>query len=71
VKAINQSNEVRVLKRFAREIKRKMPVDPLAKLKTELDKAIQAERYEDAARLRDEIQRKHPMAQGPRRSDAG
>jgi hypothetical protein len=69
VKAVNQSNEVRVLKRFAREIKRKMPVDPLARLKTELDKAIQAERYEDAAKLRDEIQRKHTLAETPRRSE--
>jgi hypothetical protein len=62
-KAVNQSNEVRVLKRFAREIRRKMPVDPLARLKSELDKAVTAERYEDAAKLRDEIQRKNALAQ--------
>jgi hypothetical protein len=65
VKALSQSNEVRVLKRFAREIRRKMPVDPLARLKAELDKAVTAERYEDAARLRDEIQRKSAMAEAP------
>jgi hypothetical protein len=62
LKALNHSNEVRVLKRFAREIKRKMPVDPLARLKSELDKAIHAERYEEAAKLRDEIQRKIAIA---------
>jgi UvrB/uvrC motif len=62
LKALNHSNEVRVLKRFAREIKRKMPVDPLARLKSELDKAIHAERYEEAAKLRDEIQRKTAIA---------
>lgn len=68
-KAVNQSNEVRVLKRFAREIKRKLPVDPLARLKAELDKAIIAERYEDAAKLRDEIQRKNAMAESPEQRD--
>ena len=62
VKAMSRSNEVRVLKRFAREIKRKMPVDPLARLKAELNKAVTAERYEDAAKLRDEIERKNAMA---------
>jgi len=67
LKALNHSNEVRVLKRFAREIKRKMPIDPLARLKSELDKAVHAERYEDAAKLRDEIQRKYAM---PERSDS-
>jgi hypothetical protein len=66
VKAMNQSNEVRVLKRFAREIRRKMPVDPLARLKSELDKAINAERYEDAAKLRDEIQRKTTVSGFPK-----
>jgi hypothetical protein len=61
-KAINQSNEVRVLKRFAREIRRKMPVDPLAKLKADLEKAVQGERYEDAAKLRDQIHSKREIA---------
>jgi len=49
------SNEVRVLKRFAREIKRKLPVDPLAKLRRKLKRAIKDERYEEAAKLRDQI----------------
>lgn len=49
------SNEVRVLKRFAREIKRKLPVDPLAKLRRKLKRAIKDERYEEAAKLRDKI----------------
>lgn len=31
--------------------------DPLTKLKKQLDKAVREERYEDAARLRDELQR--------------
>ncbi len=62
LKAMNQSNEVRVLKRFAREIRKRMPVDPLARLKADLDKAIKAERYEDAAKLRDQIQQESDAA---------
>src|SRR4051812_48294401 len=56
--AYAHSNEVRVLKRFAREIRRKLPVDPIQKLQSQLDRAVKQERYEDAAKLRDEIQRK-------------
>ena len=57
--AADRSNEIRVLKRFGREIRKKMPVDPLEKLNSELNRAVKDERYEDAARLRDEIQRSH------------
>ena len=53
-----ESNEVRVLKRFAREIRKKLPIDPLQKLQSQLDRAVKQERYEDAAKLRDEIRRK-------------
>jgi hypothetical protein len=53
-----ESSEVKVLKRFARDIKKKMPIDPIAKLKTQLERAIKGEHYEEAARLRDEIKRK-------------
>jgi hypothetical protein len=55
--AYAESNEVRVLKRFARDIKRKLPTDPLAQLQGRLARAIKKERYEEAARLRDEIKR--------------
>lgn len=61
--AFSKSNEVRVLKRVAREIRKQMPVDPLQKLQAQLDRAVKAERYEDAARLRDEI-RKQTGASG-------
>lgn len=53
-----QSNEVKVLKQFARDIRKKLPVDPVAKLQSQLEKAVKAEHYEEAARLRDEIKRK-------------
>jgi protein-arginine kinase activator protein McsA len=46
---------VRILKRFAREIRRKLPVDPVARLQSRLEEAVKAERYEEAARLRDMI----------------
>ena len=39
----------------AREIRRKIPVDPLRKLQGQLGRAIRDERYEDAAKLRDAI----------------
>jgi hypothetical protein len=55
--ASSKSNEVRVLKRFARDIRKRMPVDPVQKLQSQLDRAVKSERYEDAARLRDEIRR--------------
>ncbi len=54
--AFEKSNEVRVLKRFVREIQRKLPVDPMERLRRKLERAVREERYEDAARLRDEIE---------------
>jgi hypothetical protein len=56
--AYAQSNEVKVLKRFARDIRKRMPLDPITKLKSQLERAIKGEHYEEAARLRDEINRK-------------
>ena len=53
--AYAESNEVRVLKRFARDIRRKLPVNPVTRLQRKLQKAVKEERYEDAARLRDKI----------------
>ncbi len=56
--AFARSSEVKILRRFARDIRKKLPVDPIQKLKTQLDKAVQREAYEEAARLRDEIERR-------------
>jgi hypothetical protein len=56
--AYEKSNEVRVLKKFSREIRRKLPVDPVSRLQHQLDEALKSERYEDAARLRDEIKKR-------------
>jgi hypothetical protein len=56
--AFARSNEVKILKKFARDIRKKLPIDPIEKLKSALQKAVAHEQYEDAARLRDEIKRK-------------
>jgi UvrB/UvrC motif-containing protein len=53
--AFEQSHEVKVLKRFAREIRRKLPVNPKDKLQSQLQRAIKRENYELAAKLRDQI----------------
>jgi hypothetical protein len=53
--AYGRSNEVRVLKRFSREIRRKLPVNPMDRLQRKLDRAVKKEEYEEAARLRDKI----------------
>jgi hypothetical protein len=61
--AFGQSNEVKVLKKFAREIRRKLPVDPVQKLQAQLERAVKREAYEEAARIRDEIKRKTEKAE--------
>ena len=59
----SRSNEVKILKKFARDIRKKLPIDPIEKLKSQLEKAVAREQYEDAARLRDEIRRKTETAE--------
>jgi hypothetical protein len=54
--AFSRSSEARVLKRFSREIRKKIPVDPMERLRRKLDRAVKEERYEDAAELRDQIE---------------
>jgi len=49
---------VQVLRKFARNIRKKLPVDPIAKLQSRLDRAVKREAYEEAAKLRDEITRR-------------
>jgi len=49
------SSEVSTLESLLKEIEKKIPTDPLQQLKRDLAKAVEEERYEDAARLRDAI----------------
>lgn len=58
--AFEHANEVKVLRRFRSDLRKRLPVDPVALLRKRLDKAVRAERYEEAARLRDEIARLAP-----------
>ncbi len=50
-----QSGEWTLLEDLAAEIREKIPVDPAEKIMQELNVAIDEERYEDAARLRDSL----------------
>jgi hypothetical protein len=54
-KAYRSSDEVQVLKTLRRDVRKYLPVDPVAKTRKMLDRAVAEERYEDAARLRDEL----------------
>lgn len=53
--AFRMSGEVKVLKALRRQVRGFLPVDPIRKLKNKLNRALRDERYEDAARLRDEL----------------
>lgn len=50
-----ESTEVGILQSLAREIGTRVPMDPLERLEAELQRAVDEERYEDAAVLRDRI----------------
>ena len=51
------SREIAILQALAKEIEAGMPPDPGQKLRQELGRAVREERYEDAAALRDRIDR--------------
>ena len=63
--AYSHSNEVRVLRQFARRIRKKLPVNPMEKLQRKLEKAVKSERYEEAAKLRDKILRMQAPTSNP------
>ncbi len=62
---IAKSGEIAVLKAFVGEIEGHIPLDPLEKLKKDLEKAIGEERYEDAADLRDRMHKLVANAPSP------
>lgn len=55
--AFHRSPEAQVLMDLENKILRRLPPDPVSELRRRLHRAVDAERYEDAARLRDEIER--------------
>ena len=53
--AYEDSSEVSILQALAREIRARVPTDPLERLEAELQRAVEEERYEDAVVLRDRL----------------
>ncbi|HSW45191.1 MAG TPA: UvrB/UvrC motif-containing protein [Phycisphaerae bacterium] len=53
--AWRRSSEIRVLRALRREIQRYLPADRVRLLKRMLKKAVRLEKYEEAARLRDQL----------------
>lgn len=68
-KAIAESGELAILRAMAKEIEGRLPVDPVRKLRRDLAKAVQDERYEDAAILRDQLRRIHGQGNAPQAPD--
>ena len=56
-RGVARSSELAILNALAKEIEARIPVDPIRKLQRALRKAVREERYENAADLRDQIQR--------------
>lgn len=54
--AFKESSEVRSLKRMARDIRKKVPKNPIKVLQMKLHNAVKREAYERAAVLRDQIE---------------
>lgn len=50
------AREVSILMTLRGEIEERLPTDPVRELELKLDRAIREERFEDAARLRDELE---------------
>ncbi len=67
--ALDESTEAGILMSLQREIRARMPADPIEKLEAELIRAVDEERYEDAAVLRERIEamRARPASSGKRR----
>ena len=55
--AFDKSQEVGMLKQMRETLSPKLPRSPREELKEELDAALAAENYEEAARLRDELKK--------------
>jgi len=56
----SQSMELATLQALAAEIEARVPVDPVTRLRKQLATALEEERYEDAAAIRDQLRRVSP-----------
>jgi len=54
-KMVSASGELAILRAMAKEIQSRLPIDPVRQLRRDLNKAVQEERYEDAAAIRDQL----------------
>jgi hypothetical protein len=54
---VKSSGEIAVLRVLAKEIEATIPLDPANKLRQDLARAVREERYEDAAAIRDQLER--------------
>ncbi len=64
-KLASTSGEIAVLQALIMEIESRIPVDPLKKLRDDLARAVDAENYEKAAAIRDQIRRLTEHTDGP------
>ncbi len=64
----NQCQEISLLRQWRKEVEQERKLDPLERLEEQLDHAVAREDYEEAARIRDQLQRlrghQTPSAQG-------
>ncbi|MEI8198065.1 MAG: UvrB/UvrC motif-containing protein [Phycisphaerae bacterium] len=65
--AREHSHEIHVLMDMLRQLRAQLPPDPRLQLKKKLQAALAAEKYEVAARLRDELLALHTAGQQPRK----
>lgn len=64
VEEFADSVEAAILRQLRRKIRKKLPVDPLKRLEKRLQRAVDEERYERAAELRDRIDELNKSRQG-------
>jgi tetratricopeptide (TPR) repeat protein len=57
---LETSEELKILKNLATELNIQLPADSLLSTRRALRDAIEAERFEEAARLRDDLQKRYP-----------
>ena len=56
-KLASASGEIALLQALMKEIESRIPVDPIQKLRKQLDRAVKQEHYEEAASIRDQLHR--------------
>ena len=61
LEAAENCEEIRILRSLAREINQKAPSNSLLTTRKALRDAIEHERFEEAARLRDELKNLYPQ----------